>query len=370
MKKRIIISVTNDLSSDQRVDRVATTLHEAGAEVTLIGRSLPHSLPLKLRPYECLRFNMFFRRGKFFYLEYNIRLFLYLLGQKFHYLHANDLDTLLANFLASRLKGKPLVYDSHEYFTEVPELQGRKLTRSIWLTLERWIFPRLKQAFTVNDSLAGIFSEKYNVPVRVMRNLPLLREFPQTRSAPGEILIYQGALNLSRGIELMIRSMKYLPENVLWIAGNGDVKENLVQLVKEEGLKERVQFLGFVLPEKLKEITLSASLGFSLEEDAGENYHFALPNKLFDYIQAGVPVLVSDLPEMRSLVQSYKVGEVLGKEERTPEKLAEKVREMLQNEEKWLSFQENCLNAAKELCWEKEKDVLASFYDFVPKSSL
>ena len=370
MSKRIIISVTNDLSSDQRVHRTAITLHEGGVKVTLVGRKMPDSLPLEQRDYECVRLPMWFRKGKFFYLEYNLRLFFYLLFHKFDLLNSNDLDTLLANFLAASLKGKEIVYDSHEYFTEVPELQGRKRTQAIWLSLEKWIFPRLKKAITVNDSLSRIYSEKYKIPVEVVRNLPLRSHFAQKRETPGKILIYQGALNLGRGIEMMIRSMHFLPEMQLWLVGNGDRAARLHELVKAEGLEDQVVFKGFVPPEALRKLTPKACLGFSLEEDLGKNYHFALPNKLFDYIQAGVPVLVSDLPEMASLVSQYKVGEILPETQRSPELLAQKVLSMLENSNKWVEYQAQCLKAAEDLCWEKEKMVLQKLYPIEIKPCL
>lgn len=362
MNKRIIISVTNDLSSDQRVHRTATTLHEAGASVILVGRKKPDSLPLQARDYACIRLHMWFSKGKLFYLEYNFRLFFYLLFHKFDLLNANDLDSLLANFLAASIKGKEIVYDSHEYFTEVPELQGRKLTRSIWLRLEKWIFPRLKKAITVNDSLARIYYEKYKVPVEVVRNLPIRSHYGKKREFPGNVIIYQGALNLGRGIELMIRSMRFLPGKELWLIGHGDLSGHLQELTRAEGLENQVVFKGFVAPEALRALTPKAALGFSLEEDLGQNYHFALPNKLFDYVQAGVPVLVSDLPEMAAMVKQHKVGEILPLTDRSPEKLAQRVIAVLKEPGKWVKYQENCLKAAEDLCWENEKKVLEKLY--------
>ena len=156
MKQKVIISVINDLSGDQRIHRIASTLAEAGYEVLVVGRKLPNSIPLSDRTYQTHRMRLFFIRGKWFYLEFNFRLFWFLLFRKADILNANDLDTLLANFLISRIKGTRLIYDSHEYFTEVPELIERPFTRNIWLRLEQWIFPRLNQIYTVNHSLASI----------------------------------------------------------------------------------------------------------------------------------------------------------------------------------------------------------------------
>ena len=162
--KRIILSVINDLVTDQRVHRVASSLKRAGAEVTLVGRRLPESFPLE-REYRTHRMVLLFRKGPLFYAEYNIRVFFHLLFSRVDILVANDLDTLPANFLVSFLRRKPLVYDTHEYFTGMPEIQNRKLVLAIWKTFERFIFPRLKHIYTVNDSIAPLC---YAVPASRM----------------------------------------------------------------------------------------------------------------------------------------------------------------------------------------------------------
>ena len=123
--KRIIISVTNDLVSDQRVNKVANTLSNAGFSVLLVGRRFSESVKLSPRNYSTYRLKMFFQKGFLFYLEYNIRLCLFLLTKKSDILLSNDLDTLCANYFVSKIRKIKLVYDSHELFTELPELIGR-----------------------------------------------------------------------------------------------------------------------------------------------------------------------------------------------------------------------------------------------------
>jgi glycosyltransferase involved in cell wall biosynthesis len=358
---RILLSVINDLSGDQRMHRIASSLAEAGYEVCLIGRKLPDSLPLRPRPYQMHRMKLWFRRGKWMYLEYNLRLLFFLLRQPVDLLTANDLDTLLANYLASRWKRIPLVYDSHEYFTEVPELIHRPRTRAIWLRLERWLFPKLQHVYTVNESLARMYSATYQVPVQVIRNVPLAKSAPQLANKEN-ILLYQGALNLGRGIELMIRAMRHLPDFQLWIVGRGDVETELQELCATEGLQERVRFHGFVPWEKLAELTVQARLGFSLEEDLGANYRYASPNKIYDYVQAAVPVLVSDLPEMQMLVAQYQLGGVLPVAERNPEALARRVKALLTDETHYQILVANCRKAAGELIWEIERARLLEIY--------
>ena len=146
--KKVSLSVINDLVTDNRVHKVAVSLQRMGFEPLLIGRMLPESLPVE-RSYFTYRMKLVFRKGPLFYLGYNLRLFFYLLKSDTEVFVANDLDTLPANYLISRIKRKPLVYDSHEYFTEVPELIGRPVVRAIWKGIERLLVPQVDAAYTV-----------------------------------------------------------------------------------------------------------------------------------------------------------------------------------------------------------------------------
>jgi glycosyltransferase involved in cell wall biosynthesis len=358
---RIVLPVTNDLSGDQRLRRTAAALRAAGQEVITAGRLLPESLPLPDTGWEQIRMRLRFRRGKLFYLEYNLRLCLLLLRLRPAIIHANDLDTLAACWLAARLTGARLVYDSHEYFTEVPELLHRPLTRGIWLALERLLLPRTDAAITVSPGIAQAYAQRYGRPFAVVRNVPFRRERPAAARDP-RLLLYQGALNTGRGIGLMIRAMEHLPGYRLWIIGRGDVETELRALAAAPAVRERVVFKGFVSAAQLPGLTAQAALGFSLEEDLGASYRLALPNKLFDCLQARVPVLVSDLPEMRSLVEHYGAGAVLPAAERTPGGLAAQVRALLEDPERYARCVEGCERAAAELCWEREQAALLAVY--------
>jgi len=354
----IIIAVTNDLVTDRRVAKIAETLYNTGHSITLVGRILPQSTSIN-RTYKTKRFKLMFNKGALFYANYNIRLFFYLLFRKFDIVLSNDLDTLLASYIAAKIRNKKIIYDSHEYFTEVPELINRKFQQNTWKFIERLILPKLKYTYTVSQSIADEYNKKYGTNFKVIRNLP-------EKSKPVNIkkqnaIIYQGALNIGRGIELMIKIMQYLPDYKLWIAGTGDIDDKLKKLTADLNLNERVMFFGRIDPEKLYNYTYAAKLGLSFEEDLGKNYRFALPNKLFDYIQARIPALISDLPEMKRIVAEYKTGEIL--KSRKPEDIALQVSNMLNNKNKYSSFVKNCNIAANQLCWENEKIKLELIID-------
>lgn len=362
--KRLVMTVINDLAGDQRMHRIASSLQEAGYQVCVVGRQYRDSPRLPQRPYQIYRMRLWLRRGKWFYLEYSIRLFFFLLRKKIDLINANDLDTLLAGFLVSRWKKIPLIYDSHEYFTEVPELVHRPRTQNIWLRLERWIFPQLTSVYTVNQTLASIYTSLYSVPVQVVRNVPFRREVAR-QLANYPILIYQGALNVGRGIELMIQAMRHLPGYKLWIIGRGDIESQLRSQAQDLGLEDQVIFRGFVPLEQLATLTAQARLGFSLEEDLGANYRYSSPNKIYDYIQAGVPILVSDLPEMRNIVDTYQVGQCLSNDQRQAELLAAQVHRMLSDQAQYEGYVAKCSLAAQELNWEQEQETVLNIYQKV-----
>jgi glycosyltransferase involved in cell wall biosynthesis len=302
---------------------------------------------------------MIFRNGPFFYTFFNLRLAITLLFKRRpDLIISNDLDTLPACSLASGIRKITLLYDSHELFTEVPELIERKFIQGIWLAIEGRLLPGLKHAITVSPSIADYYRQRYGVEFRVVRNLPVFREPDHAAGSRKEkVIIYQGALNVSRGIELMIKGMNFLEDVKLLVVGTGDIEIKLKNMASEEGLSGRVQFTGRVHPEELSALTCRASLGLSLEEDRGLNYRFSLPNKIFDYIQCRIPVLVSDLPEMGTMVRNNGVGMVL--EERTPEGFAAAVTRMIADGERGV-YDAALEKTSAEFCWEKEKEVYLS----------
>jgi glycosyltransferase involved in cell wall biosynthesis len=366
--KHAIVSVTNDLVTDQRVDRVCSTLVGLGFEVLLAGREKASSPPLPERIYKMHRMKLLFEKGFLFYAEYNMRLFLFLLFRKPGLLIANDLDTLLPNFLIHKLKGIPLVYDSHELFTETPEVIYRPFVKSVWESIEKWIFPKLQDIFTVSEPIAEIFRGKYKVKVRVVRNVPVTKTLGQIKSrqdlnlpANLKILIMQGSgINIQRGAEELVLAMKKLTGYLLLIIGDGDVISELKSMVKELDLEKSVWFYPRMPVTELQHFTQNADLGLTIDKDTNLNYRYSLPNKLFDYIHAGIPVLASPLEEVRKIVEKYDIGLVT--ENHEPVHIAGQIILAMSDEERIRKWKENCKFAARELCWEKEEEVIKEVY--------
>ncbi|WP_343634898.1 glycosyltransferase family 4 protein [Fluviicola sp.] len=367
-KPKVIVSVINDLNTDQRVHKVCSFIENQGYDVLLVGRKLKSSQEMECRNYRTKRFSMYYEKGALFYAWFNFRLFWFLLFRSSDILVSNDLDTLLPNYLVSKLKGKKLVYDSHEYFTEVPELISRPKVKAVWERIERFIFPKLNYVSTVNQSIAEKYREKYGVSLKVVRNVSPLWNPSHIRSKKElgipegkHILIMQGAgLNVDRGVEEAIRMMPFLDNAVLIIVGHGDIIPEMKQLVERENWQEKVLFFGKRPYAELLQFTQQADLGLSFDQPTNPNYLFSLPNKIFDYIHTSTPIICSDLVEVSKLVKGYAVGEIVT--DFAPEHLARQIQAVLNNPGLMEQWKNNCKIAALKENWEVEVQQLNEFY--------
>ena len=351
---KIVICIISDFETDQRVQKVARTLQQNVVEVDIICRRTRTNH--KNLGYEVKRIKPLTNKGFLFYASFNVRLFFKLLFTSCDLIVSNDADTLLPAYYAAKLKGKKLVFDSHEIMSQVPEVINRPRIQKVWQWIEKKYIPKVPHKYTVCNSLNTYYKSNF----KVVRNVPYYQEKIETNIAVPPVILYQGSVNMGRGIELMIEAMPLIPQAQFWIVGEGYQKEQLINLAAESTASDRIIFKGRMLPNDLKELTRQATIGISLEENLGLNYYYALPNKLMDYIQAGVPALVSDFPEMGHIVENYRVGMVL--KDRSAKELAKSINLLLQDEAKLNLLKKNCSKAATDLCWEKEKQTLIELY--------
>ena len=366
-----MLAVTNDVATDQRVARHAAAMQEVGYEVTVVGRELPDSLPAEF-PWRVVRMRLRHQRGWRFYAEYNRRLRQWLLAERPDVVWANDADTLPGCYAAARPLKAKLVMDAHELFSEVPEIQRKPLVKWVWRTVERQLMPKCDALLTVCQSIADHYKAKYGVEMRVVRNI-----FPAcggNLENPGNIvgsgqwavgsstekmLLYQGRVNLGRGVDWAIDALEWLPQCRLVVAGDGDLLEQMKAYAAAKPWADRITFTGRQTPDELRQLTSQADVGLVMLEEMGLNYRYALPNRIGAFVQAGVPMVVSDLPEMAAVVRRYGVGEVIEKREVRSEKregqlLAEAVKKVLAREWSEADF----AAARADMDWNKEKKKL------------
>jgi len=352
----IYFTVTTDLTYDQRMIRICTSLAEAGYDVTLVGRKRSSSVALEQRAYRQKRISCLFDKGKLFYAEYNTRLFFYLLFKKMRGICAIDLDTILPCYYISRIKKVPRIYDAHELFCEMKEIVTRPSIYKFWKKIEQKTVPHFTHGYTVNQPIADEFRKMYGCQYEVIRSIARYNgnQYPKER-----YILYQGAVNEGRSFETLIPAMRMV-KGTLIICGDGNFMEQAKLLAKEHQVEDNVIFKGMIPPQELKEYTNKACIGITLFENKGLSNYFSLANRFFDYIQSGTPQLCVDYPVYREINDQYKIAVLINN--LSPASIAARLNELLSNEQHWQELHNNCLEAAKFLNWENEEKKLIAFY--------
>ena len=363
---KVLVSAFSNLYTDQRIEKVCRTLFENGYDVELIGNDWGGAGEMH-RPYSFSRIRHSSKSLRFAYPEFNWKLYKELdrKSDGNTILLANDLDALVANVLISKKKNIPLVFDSHEIFTEMPAIQGR-WTQKVWRILEKKIVPGIKYMMTESFSYASWFREKYNVEPIVVRNIP--RKITDSIKLPvnnPKIILYQGVINQSRGLSYAIKAMNHIHGAEFIIAGDGPKRKDYEKLAADENLGNKVKFLGKLHPDDLRKVTKQADVSLSVEENGGVSYLYSLPNKVADSIQSRVPLVMINFPEMMRVYNQFKVGEVI--ETHNPEVLASAIQKVLDKGRAF--YLPELEKAASELCWEKEEPKILELFKKVEKEN-
>ncbi len=354
----IYFTVTTDLSYDQRMIRICTSLADAGYGVTLVGRKINSSIPLLTQPYNQKRINCLFENGKLFYAEYNTRLFFYLLFKKMDGICAIDLDSILPCYYISKIKKIKRIYDAHELFCEMKEVMSRPKIYKIWKWVERKTVPHFTHGYTVNKPIADEFNKMYGCNYEVIRSIAIYQPFLQQQKKEKYIL-YQGAVNEGRSFETLIPAMQWI--NVpLYICGNGNFMQQAIKLAEQYQVTEKILFKGMLSPQLLRTYASQAYIGITLFEHKGLSNYYSLANRFFDYIHAAVPQLCVNYPAYRQINNLYHVAVLI--DDLSPENIARNINEMLSDEAGWKVYKTNCIEAGKVLNWQNEEKKLLLFY--------
>lgn len=358
MNKTIVFTVTTDLTYDQRMIRICTSLANAGYNVTLVGRKLTASIPLSTQPFVQKRLFCLFEKGKLFYLEYNIRLLFYLFFKKMDCICAIDLDTILPDYFISKIKKIKRVYDAHELFCEMKEIATRPAIYKVWKKIERYTVPKFINGYTVNQPIANEFKKMYGVNYEVIRNIALLREINQTEKKE-KFILYQGAVNEGRSFETLIPSMKHVDCKLI-ICGDGNFMEQARLLVAVNNLQDKVIFKGKVKPDELRALTQQAYIGITLFDDAGLSNYYSLANRFFDYLHAGIPQLCVNYPVYKEINDKYHIAALT--DDISEKNIAALLNNLLVNEVEYEIMRQNCMKTREELNWQQEEKKIIQFY--------
>lgn len=355
----IVFTVTTDLSYDQRMIRICTSLADAGYSVTLVGRKLKSSIPLPKHPFKQKRINCFFEKGKLFYAEYNIRLFFFLLLKKMDCICAIDLDTILPCYFISRLKKIKRVYDAHELFCEMKEIVTRPGIYKMWKRIERFTVPKFALGYTVNQPIAAEFTKMYGVQYEVIRNIAMLKKIDTAASKKEKFVLYQGAVNEGRSFETLIPAFKNIDAELV-ICGDGNFIQQAKKLVTENSLQDKIIFKGKILPAELHTIAQQAYIGVTLFDDKGLSNYYSLANRFFDYLHAGIPQLCVNYPVYSEINSQSPIALLI--DDISSENIAAQLNNLLLNEVLYNGLKQNCLRVRQSLNWQQESVKLIQFY--------
>jgi glycosyltransferase involved in cell wall biosynthesis len=375
---RIAMLLHKSVEFDSRVRREASALARAGHDVTVLelaaipaGQQLDGFARHSVCPPEWLRRVLPFHLYRVAFLVW----FVWgLIRARPHVVHAHDAAMLLPGFVGARLLGVPLVYDSHELATSVPY---RERAWAWFVTvIERLVVPRCAAVITVSDGISQRLRARYRLPVNptVVRNVcelevrgagGLRRRMQLDAHAP--LVLHQGAPAPARGCEVLIAAIARLADVHLAFLGDPEpgYGERLRELLAEHSVEDRVALLPSVPLSELLAHTAEADVGVTLLQDTCENHRLALPNKLFEYIAAGVPVVASALEETQRVVDHYGVGWCVAPGD--PEALALSIKVALRDCRDPL-LADRVRSAGEQLHWSREQQRLLLLYDRLAKS--
>jgi glycosyltransferase involved in cell wall biosynthesis len=366
----IAMVVFSDLRFDYRVFREATSLVEAGHQVSIVSSAFAetplgewkgidvHLIPVDRSASLRLLYPQFWRQAT----------------QRLKSLaadayHAHDLDVLWPAWRAAHQRDVPLVYDSHEFWIEQSSLVNRRVIRGFWSQLERRLIGQANRVITVSPSIGQNLEQTYGLEdVVILRNLPLYRE-PVTSDlihlelgleSGRPIVLYQGGFLTANGLDLQIKAAAQLDQAALVLIGDGPTQDQLKAQVRTLGLEHKVYFIARVPFQKLHQYTCSADLGLCLIQGIGQSFYYSLPNKLFEYLMAGLPVLASNFPDMGQIVNQEGVGQTIDPSDVSA--IGKHITDLLANTELRQQYSQAALQAAKRYNWEHEAAKLIGLY--------
>jgi len=362
---KIVFCSTSIAAYDRRMIRIIKTLKDQGKyEIEWVSR---YRAKVDSAPHSINHINTFFKSGFLFYAEFNIRLLFALLGTKADLISAVDLDTLLACTIAAKLKRTKLVFDAHEYFSEVPELKGRTLVKWFWKSIGKMCVSATSRRYTVGPILAKTLGKNYKVPFDVIRNVPntiVLDKQNQTTSGSApfdKTVCYLGVLNHGRGLKELIKAIKSLPTDYgLLLIGDGDISQELKQYCTDLNLNERVIFTGMVRPNEIPKLMSTAWCGVNILDRKSESYYLSLANKTFDYINLELPALLCDFPEYKNLNADTPTAVLIP--DIKPESIVNGLQK-LADQPIYAQLKANCKTQKSKYNWEIESAKLANIYD-------
>jgi len=368
---RIYHITINPIDYERRILNQAKSAIDIGHQVEIISLKIPENEDenRQLKPYILPLETPFYKGGILKFLHFNWKSFLFLIKKPLTIIHCHDLWVLPAAVLLTLLKKCHLIYDAHEFYGGLEIFNRNKIRKKIWMAVEYLAIPWVDVLITVSEPLAELYQEKYPKlkNVRVIRNLPKMEAFRRGLKSKGfavtenAVVLYQGHFRPGRGLLNLVEAFSVIEDAHLVMIGGGELEEDLKRIVEKKNLTKRVTFVGYIPTDELIRTSAQADLGVVLFEPTSINYSYALPNKFFEYIMAGLPVLASKIKTFEDYVENYQVG--LTVDPFNIAMISQSLVDMLSDKEKMTQWRLNSLKASKELNWEMEAKKMNQIYE-------
>lgn len=359
-KKICIASICNPLL-DTRIANISSSLREDGFDVKVIGFDW-YLNNENLSDKNHIIFSLDRKASSIqFYLKFAYFLFRELLFTRADIYFAEDVQSLPFVTIAAKIRNAKIIYNSREIYAFIGGLRNKPVLQKTITLIERFFIKRVNAVLTTGDMDSEFIQKFYQIKNTVtVRNIPLYQkseyvfDFRKKYNIDSDklIMIYQGIIVEGRGIIPVFKAMKELPDAVFILLGDGPQKESYIKIANDLGISERIIFAGVVKQNELINYTAGADVGLTLIENISVSYYHALPNKLFEYIMAEIPLLSSNLPQMKKVVEDYKVGKVVDVENTS--EIVSAIKEWITDRKSLELFKENCRRASLELNWTNE----------------
>ena len=365
----------NSIDYERRIKNQAESSRNNGQKVEIIALGKPGESSTFMWddiPVRRLK-TVFHKGGPLKFIHFNFRLFFYLIFQPLKVLHCHDLWIMPSVYLLRLFKTFSVVYDAHEYYEGLEIFNKNRIRKKLWMMVEKRIIRSIDILITVSEPIAGLYHQKYPHlhEIEVIRNLPKqivssktyhVTNLPETNK---KLILFQGHFKPGRGLFQLIEAMVFVKDAHLVMIGGGELENEIRRKIKDLDLQNKISLTGYIPTDQLLATTSVGDLGIVLFEKTSLNYFYALPNKFFEYIMAGIPVLASNLETFTDYMKKYDVG--LTVDPANVREIADSITKMISNDKQIKIWKENANKASKILNWENESLKMNQIYEKIRK---
>ncbi|NOX38631.1 MAG: glycosyltransferase family 4 protein [Calditrichaeota bacterium] len=367
--KTIVHTTISPCDNERRIFHEAETGVAAGYRVVILALKTPDVPKEETRRGFCIQrlWIPFWRGGPLKFLLFNLRLFIRLLFTKFDLLHCHDLWVLPASALAARLRSRKLVYDAHEYYAGLEIFLHKRLSRTVWLWTQKLLISRVDALIAINTHQLKLYQQDFPQLKQgwVLHNFPRKSQSTEADPPPFEqrqnCAVFQGIFKPGRGLLSLLAAAEHLEdEEEIWLIGFGELEPIIQKQLSDHSRRSHIRLLGKLPLEDIPHYTRSARAGLVLFEPTSINYRYASPNKFFEYVHAGTPLVASRIPPFEAFNQQFEVALLV--DPNNPMEISRAIRTLLRDAQVWTRLHQQCMQARNVWNWEQQEKQLQIIY--------